>query len=73
VREKKNPFIKKRFLGFLSTYLEKKLRKSPSNTSKRGTKALSVNTKIVKHCHGRPSPVLSFPQEEFPPYRCPPY
>jgi hypothetical protein len=44
-----------------------------SNISKRGTKVSSVNTKIVKHCHGRPSLVLSFPHEELLPYRCPPY
>jgi hypothetical protein len=27
----------------------------------------------VRHCHGGPFLVLSFPQEEFPAYRCPPY
>jgi hypothetical protein len=40
-----------------------------SNTSKWRAKVLSVNTKIVRHCHGGPYPVLSFPQEEVPPYR----
>jgi hypothetical protein len=41
--------------------------KKKSNISKRRIKVSSVNTKIVRHYHWRPSPVLSFP------YRCPPY